>query len=432
MSQVDAVPLPAEPRRTSHLSGGVRLVIADLHNHSLHSDGLGDPDRAFTLMREAGLDVAALTDHASIPLKDVGRLSLAHYPDDAALATGRLAPRSLDEAAWKRTAELAVAHDVPGQFTALRGFEWTEPWLGHVNVWFSSTWTPVGTPGTLAGLFDFLGSAEPDALFGYNHPGREPGALHGYAMPGPQIPGLTYSPTDLPRRMVGLEIFNRTDDFLFGPAKAGYASPIAACLDSGWRPALIGSSDEHGRSYGLAGKGRTGLWVTEHSRAGVREALLARRAFATREVGLLLDATLDGQPLGGSLRPAVDVHPALDTVPADGAPTVDAELAVDLELTAPGSRYAGAEVELQLLCSTAALPPDAHTEPLDASGVVVLQRERAVVGAPFRCRVSIPTGARWALLRVADPGRPVPGAAPKGHPGAGWSLAYGSPWYRQV
>jgi len=416
VSHVDALPVPAGPRRTSRLSGGVQLVVADLHNHSLHSDGLGDPDRAFVLMREAGLDVAALTDHASIPLKDVGRLSLAHYPDDAALATGRLAPRSLDEAAWKRTAELADAHDVPGQFTALRGFEWTEPWLGHVNVWFSSTWTPVSTPGTLAGLFDFLDAAEPDALFGYNHPGREPGALHDYAMPGPQIPGLTYPPADLPRRMVALEVFNRTDDFLFGAAKAGYASPIAACLDAGWRPALIGSSDEHGRSYGLAGKGRTGLWVTEHSRAGVREALLARRAFATREVGLLLDASLDGQPMGGALPPSA----------------VDAELAVDLELTAPGSRYAGAEVEVQLLCSPDSLPEGGRTAALDSSGVAVLHREPAVAGEPFRCRVTIPGGAGWVLLRVSDPSRPTPGSAPHGHPGVGWSLAFGSPWYRRI
>src|SRR5450631_1470912 len=139
-----------DPGRRSRLvtdpAQDLRLLFADLHNHTLNSDGRGDPERAFDQLRRAGLDVAALTDHASIPHQDLRGLSLRDYPDAVALAIGRLAPRSLDAAAWKRTAELADDHDVPGEFTALRGFEWTEPWLGHVNVWFSDGYIPVTTP----------------------------------------------------------------------------------------------------------------------------------------------------------------------------------------------------------------------------------------------------------------------------------------------
>src|SRR5512140_1293627 len=90
---------------------GVRLLFADLHNHSTHSDGRGDPQEAFQQLRDAGLDVAALTDHASIPLDQVPRLSRDDYPSAEALSVARYVPRSIDAHAWKRTAELADTHD---------------------------------------------------------------------------------------------------------------------------------------------------------------------------------------------------------------------------------------------------------------------------------------------------------------------------------
>ena len=52
--------------RTSRLTRGTSLVHADLHNHTLYSDGDGDPARAFASMRSAGVDAAALTDLAAL------------------------------------------------------------------------------------------------------------------------------------------------------------------------------------------------------------------------------------------------------------------------------------------------------------------------------------------------------------------------------
>lgn len=382
--------------RSTRLTGAgppatrLRLAWADLHNHSLFSDGAGDPEQAFAQLREAGLDVAALTDHASIPADRIGALHPGQYPDAAALATARTAPNSVDAEGWRRTAELADAHDEPGRFTALRGFEWTEPWLGHINVWFSRAFLPVTTPGTLSGLRDFLADTEPDALFAYNHPGREPGRLESFAL----LPGA------LPERMVALEVFNRAEDFLFTGCLRGLPSPIVECLDAGWRPGLVGSSDEHGRCYGLAGKGRTGLWLTELSRAGVYEALLARRAFATREVGLRLDATLDGVRMGGVL-------------PDSGSGTARRRLAVDVGL--PGQD--GAPVELQLLTG------DGGGQPL------VFERLTATAGHLVTAEIDIPDRAAWVVLRVADPARGYGGPAPAGHDAATWALAYASPWW---
>lgn len=385
-----------DPGRRSRLTAepaeDLRLLFADLHNHSLHSDGRGDPEDAFRQLRDAGLDVAALTDHASTPLDRLAGLSLDDYPDARALAIGRLAPRSIDDASWKRTAEIADAHDVPGQFTALRGFEWTEPWLGHVNVWFSDEYVPVTTPGRLDGLQDFLAERETGALFGYNHPGREPGRLGGFAVPARH--------PELIRRMVALEAFNRTHDFLFEGYDHGRRSPLADCLDAGWRPGLIGCSDEHGRSYGLVGKGRTGLWAPAHTRQGVQEALLSRRAYATREVGLRLDATLDGAPMGTALRTG---------------------RTATLRVDCAGSVYLGEDTELQLFTSS--------RERSDDGGVRVVHRSIAVLGEVTEVEVSVPGDARWLVLRVADPDQARGGPAPEGHPARGWALAYASPWF---
>ncbi|MER5458085.1 hypothetical protein ABT008_25260 [Micromonospora sp. NPDC002389] len=43
---------------------------------------------------------------------------------------------------------------------------------------------------------------------------------------------------------------------------------VPACLNAGWRPGLTGVTDEHGTTWGFhGGKGRSGLWVTENTRA---------------------------------------------------------------------------------------------------------------------------------------------------------------------
>lgn len=380
-------------RRSRVSSDGTRLLHGDLHNHSLHSDGRGDPERAFGQMRAAGLDVAALTDHASIPHDALHTLHLGQYPDAFSLAVARSAPRSFDRAAWDRTARLADAHDVPGEFTALRGFEWTEPWLGHVNVWFSTDYLPVTTPGSLLGLEEWLTHEQPQALYGYNHPGREPGRLAEFARPGLDPEHASA----LERRMVSIEAFNRQWDFLFAGDDPHF-SPIATILDLGWRPGLIGCSDEHGRSYGLAGKGRTGLWALEHSREGVREALEARRVFATREVGLRLDATLDGVRMGSSL---------------PGALAGRHELRVDLA----GGSYDGVDVRLQLLTG-------------NGSGTVLACADVPAMGGEVTSlSVDIGPSRQWLLLRVADPAHHNDTPGPDGHPANFWGVAYASPWW---
>jgi hypothetical protein len=370
--------------RASRISRGTMLVHADLHNHTLLSDGMGDPDAAFPSMREAGLDVAALTDHA---------IRGATVEGTGAGGTPWI---GLDRAGWRRTGMLADRYDQPGEFTAIRGFEWSHPHLGHVNAWFTDDFADIQTHGVMDALYAWLtrtghanGMRAPGpALAGFNHPGREPG----------RFADFRYDPA-VAEQLVSIEMFNRTDDYLFQGVVAGGDSPLAACLNAGWRPGLLGVTDEHGPDWGFPeGRGRAGLWVTEHSRAGVVEALLARRFFATRVAGLRLDATADGVRMGSVLRHRRG----------------PVRFALDIDR---GPSWCGRVLQVQVL------RPD---RPVPAVAEVVQLRCGDV--ARFAVPLDIDDGA-WVVLRIADPAEPSTEAGPVGHPASNHAIAYSSPWY---
>ena len=371
--------------RASRLTSGTALVHADMHNHTLLSDGAGDPARAFASMREAGLDVAALTDHATL----TAPWWEAAHRGQAGLPRGVRPARGIEPADWPRLAELADDADDPGTFTAIRGFEWTSPALGHLNVWFSQHYTEVEHPHQITPFFSWLTGALADgSLAGFNHPGREPGRFEDFAYVAAARP-----------RMVSLEIFNRWDDYLFEGYIDGRSSPLSACLDAGWRPGLSGVTDEHGDDWGFVeGKGRAGLWVAEHSREGVREAMAARRFFATRVSGLRVDALANGVRMGSVL-----AH-------TDGP----VRFALDVDR---GADWIGKELEVQVLRPGGALPAVVEAVPASAGSVVEFTVPLALEDGP------------WVVLRVADPSQPNTTPGPPAHPANNEAVAYTSPWF---
>jgi hypothetical protein len=416
-------------RRCSPLLPNTRLAHGDLHNHSLLSDGQGDPEQAFDLMRAAGLDVAALTDHSTLS-----------YGQCAQLCSGDRDCQRLEglyERSWRRTIELADKALEDGQFVALRGFEWTSPTLGHINVWFSKRWIdPLHTAGTAGGagaeqfvgdiqdldpsgagalnalllaapttsheltpFYDWLRSPPDvprlggglDGLAGFNHPGREAQRFASFAYEAA-----------LRERVVSLEVFNRGDDYLFEGTERGEESPINQCLNRGWRVGLAGVSDEHSRNYGLEGRGRIGLWVNSLSRAGVREALESRRFFATRLSGLRLAATANGVPMGGSL------------------PHRRGSIDFQLDISR-GRSWSGRRLNVQVLQSGEQLPRIVEarevTVPLDETDTIAL-------------RVAIDADqGRWVVLRVTDPSQPADGRARGVYRELGNAVAYASPFF---
>ena len=380
--------------RASRITTGTTLVHADLHNHTLLSDGDGDPALAFDSMRSAGLDVAALTDHATYSDNALGDVLTDALPPDYHQAAG-LTPNG-----WARTRDYADAANTDGAFTAIRGFEWSEPMLGHVNVWFTEHYVDVLQAGLMAPLLEWL-RREPglvldggaDGIAGFNHPGREPGRFEEFR----------FDPAARDQ-MVSLEMFNRRDDYLFEGWAAGKSSPLCACLNAGWRTGITGVTDEHGVDWGHPeGKGRTGLWVADHTRAGVKAAMQARRFFATRTSGLRVDATASV-----AAGPAV---PMGSVLPVSGG---DVTFTLDL---ARDDSWLGRRLTVQVLRPG----PDAPVVPVVQEFVV---GDLVTVTVPLDL-----ADGDWVLLRVADPTQPNASPGPSGHPGNDLGIAYTSPWW---
>lgn len=397
-------------------ANGLSLVHSDLHNHTVVSDGAGAGDRAFGMMRDAGLDVAALTDHA-IMGKDAGEVCAQRQP--CTIAFG------ISERTWREQGVYAERANEDHVFVALRGFEWSTGSLGHANVWFTDDWTdalrtgslvdPKGIAGgfraapgpgnELANRYEDATRPLPDlahmdgfyewlfsnaGLAGFNHPNLY-GDFEAFRFDARVV-----------RQVVSCEALNNTDDFLFWDVDRGRPNPINACLNAGWRVGLLGVSDEHGSSYGLPGKARGGLWVTELTRRGVREAMAARRFFASQVDGLRLDASAGGVQMGGTValpggRGDVEIALDLDRGPAWHGKTLN------VQVYRPGS----AEITLAHAADVVLAPDTLHrlTVPIDVAD-----------------------GA-WAFLRVTDPAEPGDARAPQAIRSLGRAVAYASPWW---
>jgi len=418
-----------ETPRESRLFPGTWVAHADLHNHSLHSDGEGDPALAFDSMRTAGLDVAALSDHSTLSYG----LPMNVCPDSECQSLA-----GINEETWAHARQLADVAHVDGEFVALRAFEWSSPTLGHMNVWFSERWMdPLHTAGAGTGegaaqflhdeanvpaelmapldaivkgaptppvgmalFYEWL-TADPgrpvigggaDGIAGFNHPGREPGRFSNFRLQ-PAVRD----------RIVSVEMFNRREDYIYEGTNSIAESPLNECLNAGWRVGLTGVTDEHGTDWGFPdGKGRAGLYVTELTRAGVRDALADRRFFATRLRGLRLDAAANGVRMGKTL--------------AHTSGPVTFQIDIDR-----GPEWVGRPLLVQVLRSGTVMPSvqevHAFTVPAPADPVY-----------SFTTNIDIADGS-WVVLRITDPSEAADDRADATFAPFGNGIAYASPFF---
>ena len=377
--------------RASRLFPGSWLAHADLHNHTRLSDGAGDPRLAFGSMRAAGLDVAALTDHsrwASLFL-------------DLTKAPGWT---GIDPRAWRQTNALAEAANTDGAFVALHGFEWSHAAYGHMNVWNSQRFTdPLRTAPTMGRFWRWLETRGDDGLAGFNHPGT--GRL--------RFGGFGYRPA-MAHRLVSLEMFNKLEDYLLKDTDRGLQSPLNQCLNAGWRVGLLGVTDEHGPDWGQPeGKGRAGLWLRELTRAGVLEALAARRFFASRVKGLRLDAAVTS--LAGPAGTQGERARMGTAVAHSGGPV---RIEVDLSR---GEAWEGRRLGLQVLRPSERLPAQAA-----AVEVAVPGPGEPVVSLELDLD---PADGDWVVLRVTDPAEPPDPRATGDWARQGRAIAFASPFW---
>ena len=417
-------------------SGALRLVHTDLHNHTLVSgDADGDPVKALAELRGGGIDVACLTEHA-VSGKGHGQHDCATWQNG-----GCRFIEGINENDWEAMAKIADDAYVEGSFVSFRGFEYSTPTVGHLNVWFGSEFTdplhegalvtpreisemdrvfPPSRPvadqfeaapdtASIVPFYDWLTSTPgslpfgggSDAIASFNHPGDfgdfESFVYHGGAAKQICLMEAFNSVTYQQDQSHGL---SATDYFWYGRDR-GVPQPFNACFNAGWRVGFTGVSDEHSGHFGQVGKGRGGLYVDAVTRNGVKRAIMSRRSFATREAGLRVDATANGVPMGSALPPTsqpVKIKLDIDRGPEGVGQTLY------VEVVGPGKD--------------------------DPTLLEVLPIRVPSPRQPVVSFTVTPRGP-WMFLRITDPARPCDplGQAPFEDATYGGACAYVSPWF---
>lgn len=235
-----ALPGPDAGLPAGCVQGVYTARFGNLHAHTSYSDGEKTPADAFDHARNvAGLDIMVVTDHleqVSIP------------------------PR------WWNCRDQADDKDAPGQFVAACGFEYAtfDPLpisSGHSNVFFDDSLMNA-TKTDVEDLYAALAACA-DCVGQFNHPGDETGMTwHDFAYDA-----------SVDEKMALFE-FNSE-----GPVWDLFFQ----ALDNGWHVSPQYNQDNHSANWGTANSHRSGFFLAQLSRDGVREAMLARRTFSSED-----------------------------------------------------------------------------------------------------------------------------------------------------
>ncbi|MDX6273484.1 MAG: hypothetical protein QOJ92_694 [Frankiales bacterium] len=303
---------PVDPTAGPYLS-----LLGSMHEHSGYSDGWvgSEPSTFFASGKRFGLDFMGGSDHSDtfqVPLLSTSQYCLDPTTTPSCVATDDLNADARAARKWESTGDQALQATTP-TFTGFRGFEWTSDVFGHINVYFSKNYANAKGDGgyaTPTALYDWM-TRRPevgggsDGLATFNHPGAKDSPA------APQPGDLNWHDFAYDARiddhMVGIEVYNDTDEYdLHGPSAPaeGY---YAHALDKGWHLGPIGAEDlGHRRSddWGGPGWAKTVILSTDRSAAALRSAMLARRFYAVRHGDVRLDYTVDSAVMGSRLQRA--------------------------------------------------------------------------------------------------------------------------------
>jgi hypothetical protein len=236
-----------------------RVFWGDTHGHIAFADGQGTPDGYFRFARDdARLDFTTLSEHTIW----------------------------LDDAEWSTLQSMVATYHDPGRFIPILGNEWTVALPeGHHNIYYRDSASPrVGSQiaWLLPDLYPAIrGLLDPDDVLSIPH-AHNPG---NWTVSDPEI-----------ERLVEITSTHGTFEW-FGNRY----------LSEGWQVGFVGSSDNHhehpgytdtGTSYHSQLGGLAAVIAPELSSDAVFDALRNRSTYATGGKRIILDATLNGAPMG--------------------------------------------------------------------------------------------------------------------------------------
>ena len=236
-----------------------RIFWGDTHGHIAFADGQGTPDGYFRFARDdAALDFAALSEHTLW----------------------------LDDAEWQALRQIVAKYHEPGRFVPILGNEWTVALPeGHHNLYYRDPTSPrVGSQ--LAWLLPDLYREirrlfDPDDVLSIPH-AHNPG---NWRISDPEI-----------ERLVEITSGHGTFEWFGG-----------RYLSEGWQVGFVGSSDNHhehpgytdtGTSYHSQLGGLAAVIADDNTYDDLFDAMRERSTYATGGKRIILDAALNGAPMG--------------------------------------------------------------------------------------------------------------------------------------
>lgn len=280
-----------------------KIYWGDLHSHSNYSwDGVGGA--SFEYARHvSALDFYALTDHSQTP---------GHYT------------RGLGPHVWEEYNALTEKHHDSGRFVTLHAYEasFGTPY-GHHNVYFRERPGPLLAPGDKVGLPELWNALTAGrALTVPHHTGKFPGGVR-WDVHNPEFRRNfeIYSAHGLS------EVFDPEHPLAFeqsdftGPSRSVNGPQFA---QDAWARGLmlstIAASDDHRAQPGKPHWGLAAVRTSGLTREEVFDALYERRTYGTTGARILLEFSIDGQPMGQTI--AASAPPRL-TIAAHGTDVID-------------------------------------------------------------------------------------------------------------
>ena len=332
---VSSDPSPAAP---------FRWTVGAVHEHSGYSDGDIEsvPRDYFTAARDGvnssntgvQLDFLFSSEHSdNAQMTVTTNATCLAGPQQAATCA------HLDENTfyWKWPSTLRQAEESStDRFTAIRGFEWTNDFYNHMNVYFSTNFRNVKIDGSylsMQRMWDWLqlpvsAGGGADGLVTFNHPGSNP-KLSPFDGAGPHAELLASTTLDnwnevayvpeVDERVVGMEVNGGEDIEWFVRA-----------LMNGWHIGPVAAEDHHERSWASEAMHKTMIltkgtspkdyyWAMANRRTVAVHAELVGGAPATPAVVPTIDFTADRGHVLGSRVPNGNGRHVL-RVQADGLP----------------------------------------------------------------------------------------------------------------
>ena len=247
------IPLPSQ-------GADYQAFWGNLHSHTSYSDGVGLPSDAFEYARyTAGLDFRAVTDHAAY--------LCPHNP-------------SPPYNRWPKLRAHAHMANENGEFVAIAGYEYTNMFSGHLNVFATDELIWVPKAYYLWEFYKMILDLE-GVVVQFNHPYGEEYFDNWYDFYHAGIP--------LDVRISLIEADGLQENFERGYIRA---------LEKGWHVAPVANQDNHGWDWGTLDSRRAGVWIESLTRKNVLQCLRERRCFSTSDENAWIRLKGNGKWMG--------------------------------------------------------------------------------------------------------------------------------------